>query len=240
MHKGHEANQNHSIHSSSPLDLLTYLKKQFPTPPTFNRNYWDSLQGEYWRVIEELATSFEDLILEVNFTTLHPLSRPDEKVVIHSEAKVHPTAVINGPCIVGPRTEIRPGAWIRENVRIGADCIIGHACEFKNCWLGDQVQTSHYNYVGDSILGNKAHLGAGAITSNFRLDHKPIRLRLDNLPVTHENVPTFPKCGAILGEESEVGSQSVLNPGVIIGRKAMVYPLVSLRRSLDTNEVATN
>lgn len=227
------------VESPTTLDLKAYLHRQFPTPPKFHQDYWASLDGEYWRIITDLPGHFDELIVDAQFDTLHPLSRPHEKVIIHKAAEIHPTAVIDGPCIIGAGTDVRPGAWIREFVRIGNDCIIGHACEFKNCWLGDRVETSHYNYVGDSILGNRAHLGAGALTSNFRLDHKPISLRIEGLPlVLQGEVPSFQKFGAILGEQSEIGSQTVLNPGVLVGRQAMVYPLVSLRQSLDEGQVA--
>lgn len=242
MSNDHESNKERSKNlanePSGLPDLRDYLKKQFPTSPDFHQSFWESLQGEYWRIVSELETRFDELIEDTHFDKLHPLSKPEDRILIHADAKIHPSAVIEGPCIIGPGADVRPGAWIREFVRIGSHSIIGHACEFKNCWLGDWVETSHYNYVGDSVLGNGAHFGAGALTSNFRLDQKPISLRTEGLPISPSQVPSFPKFGGILGEYCEIGSQVVLNPGILVGRKAMIYPLVSLRKSLDEGEVA--
>ena len=125
-----------------------------------------------------------------------------------------------GPCWIGPGTEIRPGAFVRGNVIVGAGAVLGNACEFKNCLLLDKVQVPHFSYVGDSILGNGAHLGAGAICSNLRLDQKTVAVRTPEK--IHET--GLRKFGAILGDGAEVGCNSVLNPGSVLGKRSLVAP----------------
>jgi NDP-sugar pyrophosphorylase family protein len=138
--------------------------------------------------------------------------------------KIAPTAYIEGPAIIGANTEIRPGAYIRGTVIIGEKCVIGNSTELKNAVLCDGVQVPHYNYVGDSVLGDKAHLGAGAICSNFKGDGSNITVRGD------QNYATgLRKMGAILGDRADIGCGSVLNPGTVIGKGTRVYPLNSLR-----------
>jgi NDP-sugar pyrophosphorylase family protein len=142
---------------------------------------------------------------------------------IHPTVKLPPYAVLIGPAYIGARTDIRPGALVRGNVIVGEDCVLGNACEYKNCLLMDGVATPHYNYVGDSILGNKAHLGAGAICSNYRLDHRDVLVRIgDALHSTG-----LRKFGAIVGDGAEVGCNAVLNPGTLLGPRALVMPAIA-------------
>lgn len=130
-------------------------------------------------------------------------------------------AMIKGPAWIGANCEIRNGAYIRENVIVGNGCVLGNSCEFKNSILFDDVQVPHFNYVGDSILGHRSHLGAGVILSNVKLDHGEISVRTPD----GQNIPTgLRKFGAILGDRAEVGCNSVLNPGSIIGRDTVLYP----------------
>ena len=142
------------------------------------------------------------------------------KVHLDPTAKLPAYAVIIGPAWIGPGTEIRPGAYIRGNVIVGANCVLGNSCEFKNCLLMDGVQTPHYNYVGDSVLGNGAHLAAGVICSNLRLDQKPIAVTGPDR--SHET--GLRKLGAIVGDGAEVGCNSVLNPGTLLGKRSLVAP----------------
>ncbi|HCA72193.1 MAG TPA: UDP-N-acetylglucosamine pyrophosphorylase [Ruminococcaceae bacterium] len=147
-----------------------------------------------------------------------------ENIWIAKNAKIFPNNYIAGPCIIGPDTEVRPGAFIRGNALVGADCVVGNSTELKNVILFDHVQVPHYNYVGDSILGFKAHMGAGSITSNVKSDK--------TLVVVHaeEELPThLKKFGAMLGDHVEVGCNSVLNPGTVIGRNSHIYPTSSVR-----------
>ena len=150
---------------------------------------------------------------------------------VHAEGPlwIHPTvrlpayATLIGPAYIGANTEIRPGAFLRGNVIVGERCVLGNACEYKNALLMDHVATPHYNYVGDSILGNKAHLGAGAICSNYRLDHREVSVRIGE-----EVHPTgLRKFGAILGDGAEVGCNAVLNPGTLLGPRALVAPAIA-------------
>lgn len=159
--------------------------------------------------------------------TLSPAEydRVQENVWIARATEIYPTACIKGPCIIGPGTEIRPGAFIRGNALVGAGCVVGNSTELKNVILFDGVQVPHYNYVGDSILGYKAHMGAGSITSNVKSDK--------TLVVVKDGEGAIPtgrkKVGALLGDRVEIGCNSVLNPGTVVGRDSSVYPLSSVR-----------
>ena len=149
---------------------------------------------------------------------------PQEDVWIAKSASVAPTASITGPCVIGERTEVRPGAFLRGNILVGDGAVVGNSSELKNCILFDGVQVPHYNYVGDSILGYKAHMGAGAVTSNVKGDKKPVVIHGEAQYETGRK-----KVGAMLGDFAEIGCGSVLNPGAIIGRDSQVYPLSSVR-----------
>lgn len=149
---------------------------------------------------------------------------PAENVWIAKSASVAPTASITGPCVIGEKTEVRPGAFIRGNVLVGDGAVVGNSSELKNCILFDGVQVPHYNYVGDSILGYKAHMGAGSITSNVKGDKKNVVVRGEQVYETGKK-----KFGAMLGDFAEIGCNSVLNPGTVIGRDSQVYPLSSVR-----------
>jgi NDP-sugar pyrophosphorylase family protein len=143
-------------------------------------------------------------------------------------------ATIIGPVWIGAGTQIRPGAFIRGNVIAGEGCILGNSSEFKNCLLMDGVQAAHFNYVGDSVLGNRAHLGAGAICSNLRLDQKEVVVHLAQGPVA----TGLRKLGAILGDEAEVGCNAVLNPGAILGPRSLVMPSVAFGGVLAPSTIA--
>jgi len=149
---------------------------------------------------------------------------PQEDVWIAKTASVAPTASIAGPCVIGEGTEVRPGAFLRGSILVGDNAVVGNSTELKNCILFDGVQVPHYNYVGDSILGYMAHMGAGAITSNVKGDKRPV--------VVHGEAHYETGCkkfGAMLGDYAEIGCNSVLNPGTVIGRDSQVYPLSSVR-----------
>lgn len=156
------------------------------------------------------------------------------KVWLHPSVKLPPYAVIIGPAWIGARTEIRPGAFVRGNVIVGEGGVLGNSCEYKNCLLLDGVQTPHYNYVGDSILGNKAHLGAGAICSNLRLDQAEVTVRLPAGAVS----TGLRKFGAVLGDGAEVGCNAVLNPGTLLGKRAMVTPCTAFGGFLPAGTIA--
>lgn len=161
-----------------------------------------------------------------------------EHVWVHKTAHVFPSAYLGAPCIIGPNTEVRHCAFIRSAALVGADCVVGNSVELKNVILFDHVQTPHYNYVGDSILGYYAHTGAGSITSNVKSD-KTLVVVHDR--VNHENIETgLKKMGAMLGDHVEVGCNSVLNPGTVIGRNSNVYPTSCVRGVVPANSIWKN
>lgn len=154
------------------------------------------------------------------------------QVWVHKTAKIAPTAYLGSPCIIGAGTEVRHCAFIRGSALVGSECVVGNSVELKNVILFDKVQVPHYNYVGDSILGYKAHMGAGSITSNVKSDK--------TLVVIHgqQDIPTgIKKVGAMLGDGVEVGCNSVLNPGTVIGRGSQVYPLSCVRGVIPANSI---
>ncbi len=154
--------------------------------------------------------------------------RVKEDVWIAKDAIIFPNNYISGPCIIGHETEVRPGAFIRGNALVGNHCVVGNSTELKNVILFDNVQVPHYNYVGDSILGYRAHMGAGSITSNVKSDKQLVVVRSGE-----ERIETgLKKMGAMLGDRVEVGCNSVLNPGTIIGRDSNVYPTSCVRGTL--------
>ena len=159
-----------------------------------------------------------------------------DNVWIAKSAAIAPTATINGPCIIGKDTEVRPGAFIRGNAIVGEKCVVGNSTELKNVILFNNVQVPHYNYVGDSILGYKSHMGAGSITSNVKSDKTLVVVKGKD-----EQIETgLKKFGAMLGDYVEVGCNSVLNPGTVIGRHCNIYPLSSVRGVIPENHIFKN
>ena len=156
-----------------------------------------------------------------------------EQIWIHKSAKVAPSVSLTGPLIVCANAELRHCAYFRGNVLIGAGSVAGNSCEFKNSLLFDSVEAPHYNYVGDSILGYHAHMGAGSITSNIKSDRKNIVIRIDDGAIE----TGLRKIGAILGDYVEVGCGTVLNPGSVVGKNTMIYPLTSVRGTVPANTI---
>lgn len=159
--------------------------------------------------------------------------RRGENVWVAKSAKVAPTAFINGPAIIGKDAEVRHCAFIRGNAIVGEGAVVGNSTELKNVILFNKVQVPHYNYVGDSILGFKSHMGAGSITSNVKSDKKLVVVKTPD-----GNIETgMKKFGAMLGDEVEVGCGSVLNPGTVIGSHSNIYPLSSVRGYVPGNSI---
>ena len=185
---------------------------------------WEALKG------------IKDFILELGSTLGDDYEQREENVWVHKTAKVFPSAYLGAPCIIGPETEVRHGAFIRGSALVGANCVVGNSVELKNVILFDHVQTPHYNYVGDSILGYFSHMGAGSITSNVKSDKK--------LVVVHngtEQIETgIKKFGAMLGDYVEVGCNAVCNPGTVIGRYSSVYPTSCVRGVIPENCIFKN
>lgn len=187
---------------------VPYLKELFES----NEYPWEMLPK-----IKDLIASLLDSGIE-GFTLLK------DGVLVGKNVKIAPTVTIDAPAIIGHNSELRPGAYIRGNVITGSGCVLGNSSEYKNCILLDNVQTPHYNYVGDSILGNKVHTGAGTICSNLKSDGKAVVIRGE------ENIETgLRKIGGILADGADVGCGCVINPGTVIGKNTSVYPLTSLR-----------
>ena len=183
-----------------------YLK-QFTYP-------WEALKG-----IGELIISLGNQLNPDEY------DNPAENVWIHKTAKVFPSAYIGAPCIIGANTEVRHCAFIRGSALVGDNCVVGNSVELKNVIIFDNVQTPHYNYVGDSILGYKSHMGAGSITSNVKSDKTNVVIKSNS-----ETIETgIKKIGAMLGDYVEVGCNSVLNPGTVVGRNSNIYPTSCVR-----------
>jgi len=176
-----------------------------------------------WEWLKAISPALKAHPFPATPPTVPPGVSLEGAVYLHPSVKLPASATIIGPAWIGEGTEIRPGAFIRGNVIIGARCVIGNSCEFKNALLLDGVQVPHFSYVGDSILGNSAHLGAGVILSNLRLDQQPISVRLPD--AIHDT--GLRKFGALLGDKAEVGCNAVLQPGTILGRRALVMPTLA-------------
>lgn len=174
----------------------------------------------------QALAGLKDFIVRLGKTlSAEEYSEVSPSVWVHKTAKIAPTAFIGSPCIVGENTEVRHCAFIRGSALIGKGCVVGNSTELKNVILSDGVQVPHYNYVGDSILGYKAHMGAGSITSNVKSDKTPVTVKDGD-----ERIETgLKKFGAMLGDFADVGCNSVLNPGTVIGRNSSVYPLSCVR-----------
>ena len=159
-----------------------------------------------------------------------------EHVWIAKDAVIYPNNYIGGPCIIGHKTEVRPGAFIRGSALVGDNCVVGNSTELKNVILFDNVQVPHYNYVGDSILGYKSHMGAGSITSNVKSDKLLVVVKNGE----EKGETGMKKVGAMRGDRVEVGCNSVLNPGTVIGRDSNVYPTSCVRGTVPERSIWKN
>ena len=187
-----------------------------------------TLAGEYLARFEhpwQALDGIKELILSLGPALGEEYEERAPQVWVHQTAKIAPNAFLGAPCIIGPDTEVRHCAFIRGSALVGANCVVGNSVELKNVILFDNVQTPHYNYVGDSILGYKSHMGAGSITSNVKSDKTLVSVKNQG-----EKIETGrKKFGAMLGDFVEVGCNSVLNPGTVIGPRSNVYPVSCVR-----------
>lgn len=205
---------------SDLYDLEHTLAKDYLAGFTYP---WEALKG------------IKDMILSLGPVLGADYEEVSPQVWVHKSATVAPTAYIGAPCIIGPNTDVRHCAFIRGSALVGENCVVGNSVELKNVIIFDNVQVPHYNYAGDSILGYRSHMGAGSITSNVRSDKA--------LVVIHgeEEIPTGQKkVGAMLGDRVEIGCNSVLNPGTIIGRDSNVYPTSCVRGVVPANSIYKN
>lgn len=179
-----------------------------------------------WEVLKDIKS----IILAIGPTLSKEVyEKREEDIWVARSAKVAPSVSLNGPCIIGEGAEVRHCAFIRGNALIGANCVVGNSTELKNVILFDNVQVPHYNYVGDSILGYRSHMGAGSITSNVKSDKSLVTVSYETNKGVEKIETGLKKFGAILGDFVEIGCNSVLNPGTIIGRNSNIYPLSSVR-----------
>ena len=187
-----------------------------------------TLAGDYLARFEypwQALDGIKDLILTLGPTLGDEYEELGSQIWVHQTAQIAHSAFLGAPCIIGPHTEVRHCAFIRGSALVGANCVVGNSVELKNVILFDNVQVPHYNYVGDSILGYKSHMGAGSITSNVKSDKTPVAVR-DGAERVESGRRKF---GAVLGDCVEVGCNSVLNPGTVIGPRSNVYPLSCVR-----------
>lgn len=185
----------------------------------------------------EVLPCISQFIVELgNTLSEEEYEKKGENVWIAKSAKVAPTAYINGPAIIGKNAEVRHCAFIRGNVLVGEGAVVGNSTELKNVILFDKVQVPHYNYVGDSILGYKSHMGAGSITSNVKSDKKLVVVKGKEVRLE----TGLKKFGAMLGDEVEVGCGSVLNPGTVVGSHTNIYPLSSVRGVIPSHSIYKN
>lgn len=183
-----------------------------------------------WEVLPKISAFIKELGAKLPKDEYDEVS---ENVWIAKSAKVAPTANVNGPAIIGRDAEVRHCAFIRGNAIVGEGAVVGNSTELKNVVLFNKVQVPHYNYVGDSVLGYKSHMGAGSITSNVKSDKTLVVIKS-----SEENIETgLKKFGAMLGDEVEVGCNSVLNPGTVIGRHTNIYPTSMVRGFIPANSI---
>ena len=195
-----------------------------------------SLAGNYLSTFAypwQALSGIKDLILTLGPQLGEDFEQRLPQVWVHKTAAVSPTAYLGAPCIIGANTEVRHCAFIRGSALVGENCVVGNSVELKNVILFDNVQVPHYNYVGDSILGYKSHMGAGSLTSNVKSDKTLVVVKNGS-----EKIETgLKKFGAMLGDHVEVGCNSVLNPGTVIGKNTNIYPLSCVRGTVPANSI---
>ena len=205
------------------------INNLFDLSHTIAKDYLSTFEYP-WQALKGIS----ELIIKIG-NTLSPdeYDNPSENVWVHKTAKVFPSAYLGSPCIIGANTEVRHCAFIRGSALVGENCVIGNSVELKNVIIFDNVQTPHYNYVGDSILGYKSHMGAGSITSNVKSDKTNVVIKSAD-----EQIETgIKKIGAFLGDFVEVGCNSVLNPGTVLCRNTNVYPTSCVRGVVPENSI---
>ena len=210
------------------MEALT-VKELYTLDQTIARGIFEGVTYP-WEVLPKISAFIVEL---GNTLSGDEYEKRGENVWIARSAKVAPTAYINGPAIIGKDAEVRHCAFIRGNAIVGEGAVVGNSTELKNVILFNKVQVPHYNYVGDSILGYKSHMGAGSITSNVKSDKKLVVVK-----TPEGNIETgMKKFGALLGDEVEIGCGSVLNPGTVVGSHSNIYPLSSVRGFVPGNSI---
>ena len=201
------------------MNKLVKTKELYESQPDYIAPLFDATEYPW-----EMLPKIKDYILDLIEKGIPGYTLIAEGVLVGENVKIYPTATIEAPAIIGSGTEVRPGAFIRGSVITGEGCVIGNSSELKNCVLLNKVQIPHYNYIGDSVLGNKAHTGAGTICSNLKSDGKAVVIHGET-----DYETGLRKIGGILADGADVGCGSVINPGTVIGKNTSVYPLTALR-----------
>ena len=207
--------------------MQEYLKNLFDFNKTIASSY--ILKYDYPEVLNHIG----EIILEISKTLNNDYQEISPNVFVHKSVKIDKSATIIGPCLILENSEIRVNAYIRGNVIIGKNCVIGNSTELKNAILFDEVKVPHFNYIGDSLLGYKVHFGAGSLTSNVKSDELNVTLTINS-----EKIKTNrKKIGALVGDNVEIGCNTVLTPGSIIGKNTTIYPLVMVRGEIPENKI---
>src|SRR3989454_7978524 len=189
-----------------------------------------------WEALKKIQSSLQTHLRPALHNHCEGVAYIGEKVFIGAGTVVEDGVMIKGPAIIGRNCQIRHNAYVREDVIVGDNCVVGNSCELKNVFMFNNCQAPHFNYVGDSILGHRAHLGAGVKVSNVKLDRTNVTVEVDGKPFD----TGLRKFGALLGDGSQVGCNAVLNPGSILGPGALIYPNVNWRGILPANMIAKN
>ena len=207
--------------------MQEYLKNLFDFNKTIASSY--ILKYDYPEVLNHIG----EIIFEISKTLNNDYQEISPNVFVHKSVKLDKSATIIGPCLILENSEIRVNAYIRGNVIIGKNCVIGNSTELKNAILFDEVKVPHFNYIGDSLLGYKVHFGAGSLTSNVKSDESNVTLTINS-----EKIKTNrKKIGALVGDKVEIGCNTVLTPGSIIGKNTTIYPLVMVRGEIPENKI---
>ena len=207
--------------------MQEYLKNLFDFNKTIASSY--ILKYDYPEVLNHIG----EIIFEISKTLNNDYQEISPNVFVHKSVKIDKSATIIGPCLILENSEIRVNAYIRGNVIIGKNCVIGNSTELKNAILFDEVKVPHFNYIGDSLLGYKVHFGAGSLTSNVKSDESNVTLTINS-----EKIKTNrKKIGALVGDKVEIGCNTVLTPGSIIGKNTTIYPLVMVRGEIQENKI---
>ena len=207
--------------------MQEYLKNLFDFNKTIASSY--ILKYDYPEVLNHIG----EIILEISKNLNNDYQEISPNVFVHKSVKIDKSATIMGPCLILENSEIRVNAYIRGNVIIGKNCVIGNSTELKNAILFDEVKVPHFNYIGDSLLGYKVHFGAGSLTSNVKSDESNVTLTINS-----EKIKTNrKKIGALVGDKVEIGCNTVLTPGSIIGKNTTIYPLVMVRGEIPENKI---
>ncbi len=209
-------------------DQMT-IEALFDTEKTMAKEYLEKYTYP-WEVLPHIGEIVKELGEKL---PEEEYEKRGENVWIHRSASIAPTATLNGPLILGKNVEVRPGAFIRGNVLVGEGSVVGNSTELKNVIIFDSVQVPHYNYVGDSVLGYKSHMGAASLTSNVKSDKTLVKVHGEDGDIE----TGLKKFGAAVGDYVEVGCGSVLNPGTVVGRHSNIYPLSSVRGCVGENSI---